>query len=341
MKNEYDITSYDYYLPEEQIAFHPVEKRDESKLLVCTRKNSIFKEYHFSDIHQFMHEGDVLVLNNTKVFPARLVGKKPTGATIEVMLLEKVDDCLWKAMIKPGKRIKDGSVILFDGNVTAIPEKTLQEGLRLIRFDCKIPFMDYLDKFGEIPLPPYIARKQEESDAERYQTVYATEKGAVAAPTAGLHFTTNLLNEIKKKGVSICTVTLHVGKGTFAPVKVNDIRKHKMEKEWYNIPKETVRLIEHAKSSGKKVFVTGTTTSRALESYAKTGKTEDWTSIFIYPPYKFKMVDALITNFHLPKSTLLMMISAFSGREKVKTMYDYALKNNFRFYSYGDACLLL
>ncbi len=341
MQNPFHISSYDYFFPQGRIAFHPAEKRDESRLLVCPRGNGPFEEFRFCDIKQFMNTGDVLVLNNTKVFPARLLGTKNTGAVIEVMLLERVEEDLWKAMVKPGKRIKNGSVIVFDDNMIGTPESTLEEGVRLIRFSCDSPFMEYLEKFGKIPLPPYISREQEESDVARYQTVYASDNGAVAAPTAGLHFTEELLNALRDKGVDICTVTLHVGKGTFAPVKVDDIRKHRMEKEWYRIPDKTIRAVDMAKLSGKKVFATGTTSSRALESYAQTGKKEDWTDIFIHPPYEFKAVDSLITNFHLPKSTLLMMISAFAGRERVMEMYSHAIENNFRFYSYGDACLLL
>jgi len=346
---------YEYDLPEELIADFPAEKREDSKLMTLDRKNKTIGHNKFFEIVDFLDENDVLVMNNTKVIPARLFGEKSTGASIEVFLLEKKQENIWEALIKPAKRVKEGTVIKFSEELSGeILEKLINDKW-LIRFDFpkEQNFDEILLKVGNIPLPPYIEKKRQKRelpenikqfDFERYQTVYAQNQGSVAAPTAGLHFTQEILEKLKQKGVQICYVTLNVGMGTFKPVKAENILEHKMEREFYQIPENTAEIINNAKQSGKNIVAVGTTTVRTLESaFTQCGKicpTSGWSELFIYPGYKFNVIDRLITNFHLPKSTLIMMISALAGKEFIFDAYKEAIEKHYRFYSYGD-CMMI
>lgn len=338
------LEDYDYYLPEELIAQDPLEQRDSSRLMVFDRKTGETEHKVFRDIIDYLNPGDCLVVNNTRVIPARLMGvKEGTGAGIEVLLLKRITDRRWETLVKPGKKARVGAVIDFgEGTLKGKVVDIVDEGNRIIEFDFDGIFEEILDKLGQMPLPPYITH--ELKDNNMYQTVYAKYNGSAAAPTAGLHFTTELLDRIRQKGVKIANVTLHVGLGTFRPVKVENIKDHHMHSEFYRIEQEDADIINEARDSGHRVIAVGTTSTRTLESVAdETGHvraTSGWTDIFIYPGYKFKCVDALITNFHLPKSTLIMLVSAFSDREKILNAYNEAVREKYRFFSFGDAMFL-
>lgn len=334
-----------YNLPEELIAQHPSDKRDCSRLMVLNKKNDKIEHKHFYDVLDYIEEGDCLVLNDTKVLPARLFGiKEDTFAHVEFLLLNQLEDDVWECITGPGKRAKIGTKFSFgDGLLKAEVLDIINDGNRKVKFFYNGNFYEILDKIGSMPLPPYI--KEKLTDKERYQTVYANHLGSAAAPTAGLHFTNELLEKLKNKGVNICFVTLHVGLGTFRPVKEDDILKHKMHSEHYSLPDMTAKIINETHKNGKRVFAVGTTCCRTLESVAtKNGcicEDEGWTNIFIYPGYEFKCIDCLLTNFHLPESTLIMLVSAFYTHEKTMKAYDEAVKNKYRFFSFGDAMLIL
>lgn len=339
-------TSDFYYdLPKELIAQTPLKDRSSSRLLIVGKTDGSLKHGHFTDILEYLNEGDCLVLNDTRVIPARLYGvKEGTGAKIEFLLLNRKSQDDWEVILKPGKKAKPGAKFIFgDGLLKAEVLETVNDGNRIVRFSYDGLFENVLDKLGEMPLPPYITEKL--TDRERYQTVYSKNEGSAAAPTAGLHFTPELLEKIKDKGVNIAYVTLHVGLGTFRPVKVDDVESHKMHSEFYVMTKEAADIINNAKKNGKKVFSVGTTSSRVLETIAdENGFVKEqtgWTDIFIYPPYKFKCADALITNFHLPESTLLMLVSSFSDKEIMMNAYSEAVKERYRFFSFGDAMLII
>lgn len=333
-----------YELPEELIAQDPLEDRSSSRLLVLDKKTGAFSHHVFKEITEYLHEGDCLVINDTKVIPARLIGSKvETNAKIEVLLLKRKENNVWETLVKPGKKAKVGTKISFgDGLLMGEVIDIVEEGNRLIKFDFDGIFEEILDQLGQMPLPPYITHQLE--DKNRYQTVYATHTGSAAAPTAGLHFTPELLEEIKAKGVDIARVTLHVGLGTFRPVKVDEITEHHMHSEFFMIDEEAAEKINRAKESGHRVICVGTTSCRTVESAAdENGHLEaksGWTQIFIYPGYKFKVLDCLITNFHLPESTLIMLVSALAGREHVLAAYKEAVKEKYRFFSFGDAMFI-
>jgi S-adenosylmethionine:tRNA ribosyltransferase-isomerase len=339
-------TSDFYYdLPEELIAQDPLEDRTASRLLVLDRQTGAVEHKIFSDVIDYLNKGDCLVINNTRVIPARLIGEKEgTGGKVEVLLLKRRTNDVWETLVKPGKKLKPGAKITFgDGRLRAEVLEVVEEGNRLVKFYYEGIFEEILDSLGEMPLPPYITHKLE--DKEMYQTVYAKFDGSAAAPTAGLHFTKELLNKIEKKGIKIASITLHVGLGTFRPVKVDDVNNHHMHTEWYEVNAEAAEIINETKRNGGRVICVGTTSCRTIESVAdengymkaKTGETD----IFIYPGYKFKIMDGLITNFHLPESTLVMLVSAFAGKENVLAAYETAVKERYRFFSFGDAMLLI
>lgn len=338
------VSDFNYDLPEELIAQHPVEPRDTSRLMTLDKvSGEICHKPSFHSILDELCEGDVLIFNNTKVIPARLYGeRKGTGGKVEVLLLTPKGEHLWECLVKPGKKCLKGQSLSFGPNLEAEIIDHTDFGGRLIQFKPNGNFDEIINDIGEMPLPPYIHEKLEDKD--RYQTVYAKEKGSAAAPTAGLHFTPELLDEIQSKGVQVGFVTLHVGLGTFRPVSVESIEDHDMHKEFYHVPEETAELVNRAKAEGRRVIAVGTTSVRTLESAAteaghvKSGS--DWTQIFIYPGYTFKMVDALITNFHLPQSTLLMLISALASREHCLTAYEEAVREKYRFFSFGDAMFI-
>ena len=333
-----------YELPEELIAQDPLEDRSSSRLLVLDKETGAFSHHVFKEITEYLHEGDCLVINDTKVIPARLIGSKvETNAKIEVLLLKRKENNVWETLVKPGKKAKVGAKISFgDGLLMGEVIDVVEEGIRLIKFDFDGNFEEILDQLGQMPLPPYITHQLE--DKNRYQTVYATHTGSAAAPTAGLHFTPELLEEIKAKGVDIARVTLHVGLGTFRPVKVDEITEHHMHSEFFMIDEEAAEKINRAKETGHRVICVGTTSCRTVESAAdENGHLEaksGWTQIFIYPGYKFKVLDCLITNFHLPESTLIMLVSALAGREHVLVAYEEAVKERYRFFSFGDAMFI-
>jgi len=341
------VSDFDYKLPKELIAKFPVEPRDSARLMVLYRDSGKIEHRIFRDIAEYLKEGDVLVLNDTKVIPARLFGRLETGGKVELLLIRQPLPNVWEVMAKPARKLKEGKRIIFDEELEGIVKGYAGEGKRLVEFNVKgnKDFMEKLEEVGHIPLPPYIEREERPEDKEKYQTVFAQKPGAVAAPTAGLHFTKELLEKLKSKGVIIKTVTLHVGPGTFKPVKVEKVEEHKMDYETYNVPEETAEEINRAKSEGRRVVAVGTTVVRTLESAAdEKGKVkagEDSTNLFIYPGYKFKVIDALITNFHLPRSTLIMLVSAFAGRERILNAYREAVKEGYRFYSYGDAMFIV
>lgn len=330
-----------YELPEELIAQDPLEDRSSSRLLVLDKESGLVSHHVFKDITDYLHRGDCLVINDTKVIPARLVGSKiGTDAKIEVLLLKRKENDIWETLVKPGKKAKIGTRISFgEGILTGEVIDVVEEGNRLIQFSYEGIFEEILDRLGQMPLPPYITHQLE--DKNRYQTVYAKHSGSAAAPTAGLHFTPELLEEIQKKGVDIARVTLHVGLGTFRPVKADDILEHHMHSEFFQIDEAAAMKINKAKDTGGKVICVGTTSCRTIESAAdKTGHItakSGWTDIFIYPGYEFKLLDGLITNFHLPESTLIMLVSALAGREHVLAAYEEAVKERYRFFSFGDA----
>ncbi|GAA0124128.1 tRNA preQ1(34) S-adenosylmethionine ribosyltransferase-isomerase QueA [Clostridium sp. ATCC 25772] len=339
-----NVKDFYFDLPEELIAQVPLDKRDESRLMLVDKNTGELEHRTFKDIIDFLDEGDCLVLNDTRVMPARLYGhKEETGAKMEFLLLRRLEKDVWETLVKPGKRAKIGNRFEFgEGKLKAEVIEVLENGNRKVRFEYEGIFEEVLDALGEMPLPPYITEKLE--DKERYQTVYSREVGSAAAPTAGLHFTEELLEKLKEKGVNIAFVTLHVGLGTFRPVKTEKVEEHEMHSEYYYLNKENADTINAAKDKGKRVIAVGTTSNRTLESIAdESGRVKEqsgYTSIFIYPGYKFKIVDALITNFHLPESTLIMLISAFSTRDIVMNAYKEAVENRYRFFSFGDAMFL-
>jgi S-adenosylmethionine:tRNA ribosyltransferase-isomerase len=339
------LSSFDYELPEELIAQKPVEKRDESRLLVLHKEDSRIEHRFFHDIKAYLRKGDILVLNRTRVLPARLLGtKEDTGGKIEFLLLSEISPKVWEVMVKPGRRAKTGVEFLFDdGALTAKIIGSTPDSNRIVEFHCKGDLMEALHHAGHVPLPPYI--KSTIEDEERYQTVYSKEEGSAAAPTAGLHFTSELLREIEEMGVKIATVLLHVGPGTFRPVKTENIEEHRMHSEYCIITPETADEINTARQEGGRVICVGTTSCRTLETAADENRMvhayEGKTDIFIYPGYHFKAMDGLITNFHLPKSTLLMLVSAFAGREAILKAYSEAVREKYRFFSFGDAMLIV
>ena len=333
-----------YNLPEEQIAQVPVEPRDTSRMMVLHRDNDQIEHRHFYDIIDYLEEGDFLIANDSRVIPARIYGvKDDTGAKVEFLLPRQLENNRWETLVKPGRKAKIGTRFTFgDGLLKAEVVDIIDDGNRIVELSCEDNIYAALDKIGQMPLPPYITAKLE--DKERYQTVYSHELGSAAAPTAGLHFTTELMDKIRAKGVNIGYVTLHVGLGTFRPVKVDDVTQHKMHSEHYELPQETVDMIQNAKKNGKRVIAVGTTTCRTLESVAANGELracEGFTDIFIYPGFEFKVLDGLITNFHLPESTLIMLVSAFYGYEKTMRAYEIAVKEKYRFFSFGDSMAIL
>ena len=344
MATKMDVKDFRYDLPQELIAQDPLEDRSSSRLLVLDKDTGEITHKHFYDIIDYLDEGDCLVLNETKVIPARLMGvKKDTGAVVEILLLKRKSRTVWECLVKPGKKCRVGAVIEFgEGLLTGTVSDIVEEGNRIIEFEFDGIFEEILDKLGTMPLPPYITHTLK--DRNRYQTVYAKNDGSAAAPTAGLHFTKELLKDIEDKGVKLAKVTLHVGLGTFRPVKVSDVRQHHMHSEFFQVSKEAADIINSTRANGKRVICVGTTSTRTVESasedkgYLK--ETSGWTDIFIYPGYKFKVSDALITNFHLPESTLVMLVSALAGREKVLHAYEEAVKEKYRFFSFGDAMLI-
>lgn len=341
-----NLKKSDFYfdLPEELIAQDPLEDRSSSRLLVLDKETGETSHHIFKEVINYLNPGDCLVLNNTKVIPARLIGhKEDTGAAIEVLLLKRKENDIWETLVKPGKKCKPGTKIIFgEGLLHATVLETVEDGNRLIRFSYEGIFEEILDRLGEMPLPPYITHKLQ--DKNRYQTVYAKYEGSAAAPTAGLHFTKELLQQIEEKGIDIAYVTLHVGLGTFRPVKVDNILEHHMHSEFYQVTKEAADKINKAKKEGHRVICVGTTSCRTVESAAdENGMVKegcDNTEIFIYPGYKFKVLDALITNFHLPESTLVMLVSALAGREHILNAYEEAIREKYRFFSFGDAMLI-
>lgn len=339
-----DVKDFYFDLPEELIAQVPIEKRDESRLMVLNKENGEIKHKVFKDIIDYLNPGDCLVLNNTRVLPARLIGaKEGSGGKIEFLLLKRIELDTWETLVKPGKRAQVGTKFVFgNGELTAEVIGLGEEGSRIVKFYYEGIFEQVLDKLGQMPLPPYIKEKLD--DKERYQTVYSKEVGSAAAPTAGLHFTDELLNKIKNKGVKLAFITLHVGLGTFRPVKVDKIEEHHMHSEYYIMTKETANIINEAKQKGNRVIAVGTTSCRTLETIGdESGMVREqsgWTNIFIYPGYNFKIVDALITNFHLPESTLIMLVSALSNREIILNAYNKAVENKYRFFSFGDAMFI-
>ena len=337
------VSEFNYELPEELIAQTPLEKRDESRLMVLNAKKQTIEHKIFKDIINYLEPGDCLVRNNTKVIPARIYGKKETGAHVEFLLLNNIEGDIWETIVRPGNKLHIGTKVIFgDGILKAEILDVMPGGTRKVKFIYKGIFNEILDKIGLMPLPPYI--HEELKDNERYQTVYAKYEGSAAAPTAGLHFTPELLEEIEKKGVKIANVTLHVGIGTFRPVKEETVEAHEMHTEHYYIKKEDVDKINETKKNGKRVIAVGTTSCRVLETIANeeglVKETEGDTSIFIYPGYNFKCIDGLITNFHLPQSTLLMLVSAFVGKDYIMRAYNEAVKQKYRFFSFGDAMFL-
>lgn len=336
-------SDFDFYLPEELIAQTPLEKRDTSRLLHLDKQTGEIEHKHFYDIKQYLHEGDCLVLNDSRVLPARLIGARPTGGTVELVLLKDLGDNRWECLSRPGRKTKPGQELVFgNGELTAVVEKVTLGGNRIVKFSYEGIFLEILERLGKMPLPPYI--KEELQDSERYQTVYSKELGSAAAPTAGLHFTKELLAEIADMGVKICYVTLHVGLGTFRPVKADKIEDHEMHSEFCIVPEETAETVNTVKRAGGRVIAVGTTSCRTLESFTTEDgtlqATSGWTNIFIYPGYKFKCIDALITNFHLPESTLIMLVSALAGRENILNAYNTAVKERYRFFSFGDAMMI-
>lgn len=335
----------DFYfdLPERLIAQTPLKNRDASRLLHLDKETGEIEHRHFYDIKQYLRKGDCLVLNNSRVLPARLIGSRPTGGSVELVLLKDVGDGCWECLSRPGRKTRPGQEIIFgNGELTATVQSVTDGGNRIVKFSFEGIFLEVLEKLGKMPLPPYI--KEELEDSERYQTVYSKELGSAAAPTAGLHFTEVLLQEIRDMGVNVCFVTLHVGLGTFRPVKAEHIEDHEMHSEFCMIPAETAKIINDTKQSGGRIIAVGTTSCRTLESFAKEDGTVEetaaWTNIFIYPGYKFKCIDALITNFHLPESTLIMLVSALAGRENILNAYNEAVKEEYRFFSFGDAMII-
>lgn len=342
-----EISEYDFKLPQEVIAQYPAEKRDHSKLMVLHRRSGKIEHRIFHQIIDYLKEGDGLVINQTRIFPARLFGKlENKDSKIEILLLKKIEEDVWEILVKPGRKAKIGQKLIFDQNKLSceILDKSPAGG-RVVKFFYDGNFFEIVDKIGVIPLPPYIRRDPEKADRKRYQTVYAEEIGAVAGPTAGFHFTQELLQKIEEKGIFLIPIVLHVGLGTFRPIKVDDPSQHRMESEYYKIDKESTQRITQVKKSGGRILAIGTSVVRTLETIAGENEvleaSKGWTDIFIYPPYEFKLVDAILTNFHLPKSTLLLLVSAFAERDLIFKAYQEAIDKKYRFYSYGDAMLII
>ena len=338
------VSEFNYYLPKELIAQHPYDKRDEARLMVLDKTSKTIEHKVFKNIIDYLNPGDCLVINNTKVIPARLYGKKDTGAKVEFLLLKNLENDIWEAIVKPGSKLKSGAKVIFgDGILKAEILEILEDGNRKIKFEYEGIFNEILDEIGLMPLPPYITEATKE-DTKKYQTVYAKYDGSAAAPTAGLHFTKELLELIREKGVDIANVTLHVGIGTFRPVKVENVEEHNMHSEHYYIKKEDAEKINNAKKSAHKIIAVGTTSCRVLESvadkYGMVKETVGDTNIFIYPGYKFKCVDSLITNFHLPESTLIMLVSSLVGKDFILKAYNEAVQEKYKFFSFGDAMLI-
>ncbi len=338
------LEDFDYFLPEERIAQVPLEQRDMSRLMVLDRKNKTIAHRSFRDVLEYLKPGDVLVINDTRVVPARLYGNRRSGAKIETLFLRNLGDDTWECLVKPGNKVPVGDVIVFaDGQMTGTVIDKTPSGGRVIRFETSRTVDEIVEEFGEMPLPHYIKHKLD--DPERYQTVYNEHKGSVAAPTAGLHFTPELLSEIEQMGVKIARLTLHVGLGTFRPVKVENVEEHVMHSEYYIVSKECADTVNEARRNGGRVIAVGTTVVRTLETVAVPGEDFEecsgWTDIFIYPGYEFKAVDCMMTNFHLPKSTLLMLVSAFADREFILDAYKKAVEEEYRFFSFGDSMLIL
>jgi S-adenosylmethionine:tRNA ribosyltransferase-isomerase len=340
------VDLFDFHLPEELIAQVPLQNRTDSRLMVVNKETGELKHEIFKNISEYLREGDCLVLNDTKVLPARLFGvKKDTGAKIEVLLLKQLEGDQWETLVKPAKRVKEGTEIDFgDGLLTAVCTGTSEHGGRVLEFNYEGIFYEILDRLGEMPLPPYI--KEQLDDRDRYQTVFAREPGSAAAPTAGLHFTEELLDEVREKGVHVVFITLHVGLGTFRPVSVDDVLEHDMHSEFYMITEGTARLLNEVRQNGGRIITVGTTSTRTLETIATNNncifiESSGWTNIFIYPGYQFRAIDGMITNFHLPKSTLIMLVSALAGRENILHAYNTAVNERYRFFSFGDAMLII
>ena len=336
-------SDFSFDLPEELIAQTPMEQRDASRLLCLDKQTGAVEHRHFYDLPDLLREGDCLVLNNSRVLPARLIGIRPTGGAVELVLLRDLGGNRWECLSRPGRKTKPGQRILFgEGELQAVVEETVSGGNRIVRFDYEGIFLEVLERLGRMPLPPYI--RQELKDPERYQTVYSKELGSAAAPTAGLHFTKELLETVRTKGVLTEFVTLHVGLGTFRPVKEEEIENHEMHSEYCIIPPETAEAVNRTRKNGGRIIAVGTTSCRTLESFAKEDGTLEassgWTNIFIYPGYRFKCIDALITNFHLPESTLIMLVSALAGRENILNAYRIAVSEKYRFFSFGDAMMI-
>ena len=358
------LSEFELEVPEKLIAQHPSKKRDECKLMIVDKETGDIQHKKFKDIIDYFHPGDVLVVNNTQVFSARLFAHKDkSDATVEVFLLRELGDDLWEAMVKPARKVRIGNKLIFNKNISCDVIDNTVSGGRVLRFEYPEPstkelldeaiakevkkkeFYQYVDKYGKSPLPPYITRDSIPSDKKNYQTVYASERGSVAAPTAGIHFTQALLDKLKAKGVIITYVTLHIGLGTFRPIMVEDLTRHQMDSEYFNVPPETATIINTAREKKKKIVTVGTSTVRTLETVVVSGfqitAKQGWTDKFIYPPYEFKMCDQLITNFHQPQSTLMMMVSAFSNKDFVMRAYKEAIDKKYRFYSYGDAMICI
>lgn len=334
---------FDYYLPQELIAQTPLEKRDTSRMMVLDKISGNYEDKHFTDLIDYLNEGDTIVLNDTKVLPARLIGNKSdTNAVIELLLLKELDNNNWECLTRPAKRVKKGTIVNFSDKLKALCIEEGNDGLRVFKLIYSGILLEILDELGEMPLPPYI--KEKLSDKNRYQTVYARQVGSAAAPTAGLHFTKEYIEKIKAKGVNVAFVTLHVGLGTFRPVVESDISKHEMHEEYYELSEKVANLLNETRKNGKKIIAVGTTSTRTLESVANDEgffeAKKGLTKIFIYPGYKFKAIDALLTNFHLPKSTLIMLISALAGKENVLKAYKHAVEERYRFFSFGD-CMFI
>ncbi len=336
-------SDFNYDLPQELIAQTPLDRRDGSRLMTLDKTTGEIGHHHFYDLPQFLRPGDCLVLNNSRVLPARLIGHRPTGGAVEILLLVDKGGDVWECLVRPGKKLREGARVTFgEGQLQAEVQEVLPDGNRLVHFEYKGIFLEVLEELGRMPLPPYI--KAELKDQERYQTVYSKVVGSAAAPTAGLHFTPELLKQIETMGVKLCYVTLHVGLGTFRPVKEDEITEHEMHSEYCVIPRETADIINETKKNGGRVICVGTTSCRTLESWAAEDgtmtATGGWTNIFIYPGYRFKVMDALVTNFHLPESTLIMLVSALAGREHVLNAYNEAVREKYRFFSFGDAMFI-
>ena len=336
-------TDFSFDLPEELIAQTPIPERDHSRLLVLDRETGEIEHRHFYDLPTYLHEGDCLVLNDSRVLPARLLGCRGSGGAVELVLLHDLGEGKWECLSRPGRKTKPGTELFFgDGELKATVLESVEGGNRIVQFHYDGIFLEVLERLGRMPLPPYI--KEELQDAERYQTVYSRELGSAAAPTAGLHFTNELLDRIRAQGVKVCAVTLHVGLGTFRPVKEDEIEDHEMHAEYCIVPEETARIVTETKRNGGRVIAVGTTSCRTLESFSRENGTLEassgWTNIFIYPGYRFKCVDALVTNFHLPESTLIMLVSALAGRERILGAYRTAVGERYRFFSFGDAMFI-